>query len=89
LSFLSQNFANFRIAIHKNNLPFRKIIQIFVIVRKTPIYPAFPKRLKIKSLLQKSECRDSYNSKLFICKGKNRAKQSLIGKTTRQTAGFR
>ena len=56
--------------IHKENLGFRKYIQIFVIAQGTTIDGLFAKRMNLKDLLQNLVERTVYNLKLLICKAK-------------------
>jgi len=56
--------------IHKENLGFRKYIQIFVIAQGTQIYGRLAKRLNLKDLLQNQVERQVYNLKLTVCKAR-------------------
>ena len=56
--------------IHKENLGFRKYIQIFVIAQGAEIKSQIAKRLNLKDLLQNLVERTVYNLKLLICKAK-------------------
>jgi hypothetical protein len=71
--------------IHKDNLGFRKYIQIFVIAQGAEIKGQIAKRLNIKDLLQNLVERQIYNLKLLTCKARTVLDEIVVLRPSRLT----